>query len=702
MRSQKPPGTKRKSLFFLTIALLIGAAALYFWFRTRPPKPFASISTVAGGGLTIRPGGPPDYFGVAVDQEDRIYFSDGTADRVERINPDGSLQTIASGLNMPSGLAIGPGGELIIANTGDHTIVRVNLQNNRLDVLAGSPGVSGNADGPGPEARLNGPVGVAVGRDGRIFVADSYNDRILEIDAGGRVRTIAGGGPGLRDGLGTEALFDTPCGLAVTPDQSLLVADTGNNRVRRVAPDGRVTTFSAADDSMLLAGIPGDYQFNEPTAIAIRRDGKFFVACADDSSVLLAETAPKKVDGQPVKNQVTAVALGSGVVQPEDEAREIFFQRPVGLAFTSKDALIVADNGGGRIRALTPEGLTLGRRTNQPPSSISADDLRKTIPPRWPFDPPQSKRDVAGTFGEIRGEQLPDHDSWFHSGFDIPGAYGETARAVYSERVTLPLAVDGVGTLRERLRLPLLGYIHLRIGRDQKDAPLGNFPPGAVTFRRDEAGQISGVRVRRGTAINAGDALGTLNRLNHVHLIAGSGGKEVNALAALRFPGLVDTKPPTIEGVLITNDQKEPLYDSTKPAKNPKSLALNGKIRIIARVFDQVDGNPGYRRLGAYRLGFQLLKPDGTPLESPRYNIVFEQLPRDPRAVGVAYAEGSQSGYEGSTVFAYIVTNQMRDGQAKEDFLDLATLAPGEYVIRVFAEDFFGNRAYRDLRIQRP
>jgi sugar lactone lactonase YvrE len=700
MRAQKPLGTKSKSLVFLTIALLIVAAALYYWLRTRPPKPFVSFSTVAGSGLSIKPGGPPDYFGVTVDEKDRIYFSDGTAGRIERITEDGSLQTIASGLNMPSGLALAPDGHLIVANTGDHTILRLNVESGKADVLAGKSGESGNSEGSGEATRLNGPVGVAVARDGRIFVADSYNDRILEISADARVRTIAGGGLGLRDGVGTEALFDTPCGIAAAPDQSLLIADTGNNRVRRITPDGRVTTFSSSGDGMQRSELGGEYAFYEPIAITVRRDGKFFVACAGDSSIQLAELNPKKVEGQPVANPVTAVSIDSSTAPRTDgDDRDLIFHRPSGLAFTSKDALIVANNGSGVLRALLPEGLILGRQNNQKPATIKAEEIRNAVPARWPFDPPEAKRDVAGTFGEIRGEQLPDHDSWFHSGFDIPGAYGETARAVYSERVTLPLAVEGAGTTRERIRLPLLGYIHLRVGRDQKDAPIGNFPPGAVTFRRDETGQITGVRVRRGTPIHAGDALGTLNRLNHVHLIAGPGGKEVNALAALRFPGLVDSTPPTIEGVLITNDRNEPLYDSTnKAVKNAKPISLDGKMRIIVRAFDQVDGNPGYRRLGLYRLGFQLLKADGSPMESARNNLVFEQLPHDPRAVAVAYAEGSQSGYEGATVFSFIVTNVMRDGQAKEEFLDLSGLAPGSYIVRVFADDFFGNRAHRDIR----
>jgi hypothetical protein len=298
---------------------------------------------------------------------------------------------------------------------------------------------------------------------------------------------------------------------------------------------------------------------------------------------------------------------------------------------------------------------------------------------------------------------LPDHDVWFHNGLDIPGAYGETARAIFSERVTQPIAVEGAGSGRERLRLPLICYIHLRVGRDRNDQPAGGFSDGAVTFRHDEQGRVNGVRVRRGTRINAGDAIGALNGLNHVHLIAGPYGEENNPLAALQFPGLIDTVAPTIESVAITNELGESLFDSTaKTARGAKPPSVGGRARVIVRAYDQLDGAPQRRRLGVYRLGYQLLRADGSPapgFEQPRYNMVFDRLPADHDLIKLIYAEGSQSGYGGRTVFAYIVTNVAQGGMAREEFLDASQIAPGDYTLRVFAEDFFGNQARRDTPI---
>jgi hypothetical protein len=116
-----------------------------------------------------------------------------------------------------------------------------------------------------------------------------------------------------------------------------------------------------------------------------------------------------------------------------------------------------------------------------------------------------------------------------------------------------------------------------------------------------------------------------------------------------------------------------------------------------------MDGNAARRRLGLYRLGYQILSADGKPaqgFDEPLMSISFESLPDDSFTARVAYAPGSQSGYTGQTIFAYIVTNRVRDRAALEDYWHASALAPGRYVVRVFAEDFFGNRATRDVPVR--
>jgi ribosomal protein L27 len=266
-------------------------------------------------------------------------------------------------------------------------------------------------------------------------------------------------------------------------------------------------------------------------------------------------------------------------------------------------------------------------------------------------------------------------------------------RAIYNERVTLPLAVEGVGGLRERVRLPLIGYTHVRIARDPHDQPLGI---KEAIFQRDEKGKIINLRLPRGTRIKAGEVIGTLNAFNHVHLIAGRAAAEVNALAALELPGLVDTIAPTIEGLRILGEQGEVKAEAGKP------ISVNGKLQLIVRAYDQMDGNAGYRRLGVYQVGYQVLQADGAPLpdyQMPHFNLVFNRLPEDWRAVRLVYAEPSQSGYTGKTIFDYVATNVVRDGVAQAAWFDAGKLPRGAYVLRAVVEDFSHNRATKEVKI---
>lgn len=676
----------------IALLLLVIAAGLFIRWLSLPPKPFTSVVTLAGIGPKIKADQLSDPFGVAVDRAGNVFVSDGKAGRIYRLTGNDAA-VIAEQLDMPSALAVAADGALIVANTGAQTIVRVDPNSHAVTIIAGQAGASGYADGAANSAHFNGPVGVAVGADGAIFVADTYNDRIRVIKDG-QVSTLAGGEQGFSDGQGDAARFDTPCGIAVAADGSLLVADTGNHRIRRVTIDGAVTTLAGTGEEAERDGAPLLAAFAEPTAVAVRDAHSFYVADAAGHAVRLCT-----LESQPEKPAaVTTLAGGWPLGLSDGALSNAKLNRPTGLAVIPgrrDHALVFADSGNGLVRAFVTDGLKIGHQEKPETALITAAEIRAAVPPRWPYNPPATRREIAGTFGEVRGERAPEHEAWFHNGLDIPGAYGETVRAIFSERVSRPISVEGTGGPRERIRLPLLGYIHLRVGRDQNDQPFGI---DGITFSRDEKGSVVAVRVRRGTRLNAGDAVGTLNRLNHVHLIAGPTAGEVNALAALELPGLTDTVAPVIESIALLNEQWQPFEANSKTS----NLQLHGRVRIVVRAYDQADGNAGYRRLGLYRLSYTVLKADGSPapgFDRPRENIVFEKLPADPGAVPLAYAEGSQSGYTGQTIFAYVVTNAVRDGAAREDFLDTASLPPGDYIVRVMAGDFFGNTTRRDVRV---
>lgn len=703
-RTRRPALKMIMALVLVALMVITGWVGWRLWERFSPPKDFTQVRTIAGAGPKINAQSAQtisDPFGVAADEDGTCYVTDGEGGKLYRIDTKGNTSLVTDQLDMASAVAVAPDGSIIVANTGAHTIVKVDAKNGGVRVLAGNAGESGDKDGAATEARFNAPIGVAVASDGAIFVADTYNDRIRRIALDGKVSTLAGGSEqGFADGRGAEARFDTPCGVAVAMDGSLLVADTGNHRIRRVALDGTVSTVAGIGEGEGNDSQPMTAAFYEPMAIAVTGPDEFYVADAGSSSVRfckLSNTPAKRAPALKAfdASGVYTVAGGFPSGLNDGALANVRLNRPTGIALTGKNLLVFADSGNGLVRAFVQQDSKLGTLSKSDLARIAASDIRAAVPPRWPFNPPDAKREIAGTLGEVRGERAEGRDAWYHNGLDIPGAYGETVRAIYAERVRLPLAVEGVGGPRERIRLPLIGYIHLRIGRDQNDQPFGM---NGVSFRRDEKGRVIGVRIRRGTRINAGNAIGTLNSLNHVHLIAGPSGNEVNAIMAIELPGLVDTVSPIIESVRIVNADGSAI----EPQKPSQSFSVSGKVQVILRAYDQADGNAGYRKLGLFRAGYQLLKADGTPVqgfEEPHFNIVFDRLPADPRTVMLVYAEGSQSGYTGKTIFDYVVTNVVRDGSAQENWLDVSPLQRGDYIVRVLAEDYFRNRATRDIKI---
>ena len=455
-------------------------------------RPLSHVETIAGSGREF-----DEPFGIAARNGD-IYVSDGENGKIFKLSTNGSITELADGLDTPSGLAFDEVGNLIVADTGSNTLKIVN-KNAEVRTLAGIEEQRGTSDGEAGTALFNGPVGVAVGAGARIFVSDTYNDRIRVIE-NGVVSTLAGSSRGFRDGAGNEAQFDTPLGLAVWQDK-LLVADAGNRRIRVVEPDGSVWTLAGTGDEASRDGLPDEAAFVRPTAIAVDNDGSIYVADGNSIRVIGSRIFP---------TVETITDTGRGFRDgPISWAR---FSRPSGLVLDANGDLIVADSDNRVVRKITssPPAKSEPKGT---PVPLTAEEFRSLQPGRWPYEPPDAKRDVAGTLGEIRGEMTPEaQEVWFHNGLDIAGQYGETAYFIRNEKVLDPFAVENVGTLRELLRMPTIGYIHLRLGRDKDDRP---FDDARFQFTRSADGKIESIRVPRGTKFAAGEKIGTLNPMNH-------------------------------------------------------------------------------------------------------------------------------------------------------------------------------------------
>jgi DNA-binding beta-propeller fold protein YncE len=648
-------------LFLALISIQVAGLACNLG-RNTPPVTYSNVSAVGIGADAGEP------FGIAITGG-VIYVSDGASGVIKRFPTKGGPEIFARGFNTPSAIAFLPSGELIVADTGSHTIKKIS-DGGIVSVLAGVENRSGSDDGPVSSAAFNAPVGIAVADDGTIYIADTYNDSIRMIRDGG-VSTIAGGQRGFADGVGTSASFDTPLGLAILGDK-LLVADSGNARLRVVEKNGIVTTLTGGDDHDLRDGSLASARFVNPTAIAVD----------DRGAILIADGNAIRVIGRRVLPVVETLA-GDARGYMNGDAQQSRFNRPSGLAIGADRALYVADSDNHVVRVISDHKNEPARE----PAQLDEEPI--PLATRWPFDPPTSPREIAGTLGEVRGDLKPDGKPvWFHNGLDIAGAYGETAKFIRDETVLDPHAAENFGTSRELLRLPLIGYIHLRLGRDKEDRAFGD---PRFRFERDLRGKLIGIRVPRGARFTAGDSIGTLNSMNHVHLIAGRNGHEINALLALQMPGVADSIAPVIENVA--------LYDADWNAVDMKpssgGVELPNKSRIVVRAYDRMDGNSERRRLGVYRVGYQLLSNESSFGEI-EWTIRFERSPSN-ESVRLAYAEGSRSGYTSDTIFNYIATNRVDGEAAREGILDTTTLPPGRYTLRVFAADYFGNVSSKDV-----
>src|SRR5262249_48890179 len=130
-------------------------------------------------------------------------------------------------------------GNLYVADQSNHTIRKI-TPDGVVSTLAGTAGMNGSADGTGPDARFSFPAGVAVDRAGNLYVADTGNTTLRKITPDGVVSTLAGaaGMVGGADGTGPDARFASPTGVAVDGDGNVYVADAFNDTLRKVTPDG--------------------------------------------------------------------------------------------------------------------------------------------------------------------------------------------------------------------------------------------------------------------------------------------------------------------------------------------------------------------------------------------------------------------------------------------------------------------------------
>ena len=197
------------------------------------------------------------------------------------------------------------------------------------------------------KATFDSPHGIAIKPDGTIIIADRDNHKIRGIDPYGKVYTIAGTGErGDKDGPGNEATFNYPYGIAVRNDVTIIVADLYNNKIRGIDLDGNVFTIAGTGEEGDKDGQGNEATFYHPCGLAIK----------DDGTIIVVDTNNHKIRGIDLDGKVYTIA-GTGVMGDKDGLRnEATFYFPSGITIRDDGTIIVSDTANRKIRGIDPDG----------------------------------------------------------------------------------------------------------------------------------------------------------------------------------------------------------------------------------------------------------------------------------------------------------------------------------------------------------
>lgn len=328
----------------------------------------AEVQTLAGSGSSGSVNGPAlsasfrTPYALASDTSGNIYIADQLAQNIRKINTSGEVSLLAGGnksgfqdgiadearFNSPSGIAIDPSGNVYISDQNNHSIRKISPLG-IVSTFAGN-GTPGYADGTGEVARFKYPAGLAVDASGNVYVADRGNNLIRVINANGKVSTLAGNrATGFADGAVLSAMFNAPTGIAISSSGDLFIADQVNNRIRKIDPAGQVSTiagsgtFTYLDARGTLAG------FRYPTGITLGSDGSLYVTDQLNHNV-------RRIS----KDGLVSTVAGTGSGFSEGSGSSAKFRNPSGICIAPSGELYIADFYNYRIRKIINDPVLFG------------------------------------------------------------------------------------------------------------------------------------------------------------------------------------------------------------------------------------------------------------------------------------------------------------------------------------------------------
>lgn len=409
--------------------------------------------------------------GIAVDSSGNVFVSDADPSRsnfIRKISSTGVVSTLAGSagnggwadgtgaearFNGPRGMAVDNAGNIYVADSGNQVIRKIGTTG-AVTTIAGKVKVAGTADGAAADARFSGPSGIGIDAAGNVLIADTSNNTIRKLASTGFVTTIAGtsAGGGAEDGVGPNAGLSHPSQVAIDSTGNAYIVDAGGSVVRKITPDGAVTT---------LAGSAGLIGSNDGTGTAARFSGVQGLAVDNAGNVYVADTLncnsslcrpPRRTLNTIRKitpaGVVTTLAGGDG--QGNDEFADgtgtaARFYLPSGLTTDSAGNVYVADCGNGALRKVTPEGVVTTMVRSDVCRANAFSNLVSATPPSG------LARDVSGNFylsdgGDhvVRKITAAGSISVIAGGLSSPGSMDGTATAA---RFNSPraIAIDAAG-----------------------------------------------------------------------------------------------------------------------------------------------------------------------------------------------------------------------------------------------------------------
>jgi sugar lactone lactonase YvrE len=321
-----------------------------------------TVTTIAGSvngfsdgtGTAAAFSGP---WGIAGDHNGNYFIVDTYNNRVRKMTSAGVVTTLTgtgsqgnidgdisiATFGLPFGAAMDSQGNLFVTHTLWNNIRKI-TPGGMVSTFAGDLyAAHGTADGTGTSARFYMPLGIAIDGNDNIYVADSQNSLIRKITSAGVVSTVAGTGiPGSADGNGQAASFNTPWGITTDPDGNLFILDPGNSNIRKITPNGDVTTFAGNGSISSLDGPALSASFNGLIGMVRDQNGNFYVTDENANTIRMITT-----DG------IVVTLAGNGdQVNVDGVGGFASFNHPLGITIDPDGVMYMTDNGSNTVRKM--------------------------------------------------------------------------------------------------------------------------------------------------------------------------------------------------------------------------------------------------------------------------------------------------------------------------------------------------------------